>query len=59
VRWSRRAAANPGIIGEVTWNGGSHLFLNDLAISAFCAQAIGEFKTSNLLVQLHKVETGA
>jgi hypothetical protein len=35
------------------------LFLDDLAIGALCAQAIGEFKTSNLPVQLHKVERRA
>jgi hypothetical protein len=58
VRWSRWPQ-HPGIIVEVTWDGGSGLFLDDLAIGAFCAETIGELKTSNLLVQLHKVETRA
>jgi hypothetical protein len=35
------------------------LLLDDLAIGVFCAEAIGEFKTSKLLVQLHKLETRA
>ena len=43
--------SNPGTIVDVTWDGGS-LFLDD-------PEVIGEFKTSKLLVQHHKVETRA